>query len=83
MPTKKDTAFTWEYRVVKEDTAPEITYQIYSVHYEGGVITQYSDEPVIALGESPEELKGDLELMVQAFTKPILSLKDLKEKLGE
>jgi hypothetical protein len=37
----------------------------------------------MAIGTSAEELKGDLELMVQAFDKPVLSLKDLKEKLGE
>ncbi len=60
----EDKAFTWDYRIVKQDTAAEVTYQIYSVHYEGGRLSQYSEEPVIALGEYPEELKGDLELML-------------------
>lgn len=80
---KSDAPFTWNYRIIKDDTGDSVTYGIHSVHYEGGEISGYTLEPVGIRGDSEQDLRGDLELMMQAFDRPILSLKDLKAKLGE
>ncbi len=78
-----DKPFTWNYRVIVNDTTNPESFGVHSVHYEGNNITNYSAEPVSLSGNSKEDLKGDLELMMQAFDRPVLSLKDLKAKLGE
>ena len=82
MEPTQDKAF-WNYRVIEHDTGAVVTFGIHSVHYEGSNITGYTADPVEALGDSQQDLQGDLELMMQAFNRPVLSLKDLKEKLGE
>ncbi len=78
-----DEKFFWNYRVIEHDTDNPVTFGIHSVHYEGGEISGYTADPVEALGNSQQDLRGDLELMMKAFELPVLSLRDLKAKLGE
>ncbi len=65
---------TWNYRVVKcvDDGGLE-SFQIHEAYYtvddKVGAITENGVGP---FGETPEELREDLEKMQEAFNKPVL-----------
>ena len=65
----------WNYRVMrrqyKNDDDP--VYTIHEVYYnDNGDVEGHTQDAVYAYGNTAEELKADLELMLLAFDKPVL-----------
>ena len=61
---------SWEYRIGVTDGI----YAIYEVYYnDGGEIDGMSLTPCCPEGETPEELKQDIELFREALEKPVLN----------
>lgn len=69
---------SWNYRVIKRierhHHGNEPVYTINTVYYDDqGQVTKWSDEPTWPVGETVEELKGDCEKFLRAFTLPVLA----------
>jgi hypothetical protein len=85
MTAKDDHPRSWDYRVCVGTAANatsladegEEIFTIIEVYYnDAGEIVLWSDN-VGALGESPEELRRDLQCMIEAIDRPLLSEADL------
>lgn len=59
---------TWNYRIIRDKDG---VYGIHEVYYKKGKIDMWSDA-MTPLGESIDELKEDLDMMAEAFKKPVL-----------
>jgi len=77
----------WDYRVVRKNVymgktiSPEVQYAIYETYYnDEGEPTMITTDYMSPYGETPEELKSDLEKMVAALDKPVLNWGDFKNK---
>lgn len=75
---------SWGYRVVRTDYSgwgrllPFFDYAIFEVYYDSeGEITSYLKDPSAPLGESLEELTGDLTHMLECLTLPVIKAADL------
>ena len=65
---------TWNYRVYINDSGH---YEIQEVYYDSLGRPEYRTEKCSApFGETPVELRKDLEMMMAAFDKPALSASD-------
>ena len=65
---------TWNYRVVKSVINGEESYAIHEAYYnEDGEPKSITVDSIAAYGDSAEELKLDLERMLEALSKPILN----------
>lgn len=63
---------TWNYRVSKTHDSGEILYGIVEVYYdEEGEVVGWSDFIDPNYWDNPEDLKGTLKLMLEAFDKPL------------
>lgn len=79
----------WNYRLVKKtflglppNLPPETCFELYAFYYnEDGDPIAMSVNPASPFGLSVEELKRDLDLLLDAFNKPVYTVEDLK-KLG-
>lgn len=75
---------SWNYRVVEVlGVTGDKHYEIRAVYYnDNGKIEGYGEpEGSYPFGDSAEELKDDLHMMLDAFNKPVLNIEDLpKEK---
>jgi hypothetical protein len=73
----------WNYRVVKRcspDHPDEPAYQIHEVYYnDQGEPDAFTVDAVAPLGETPEELKADLQAMLRALDAPVLEYAVLDE----
>lgn len=70
---------TWEYRVVKHicgdwESLPWFT--IYEVYHNGNDELSWTVKSKAPIGDSPDELRVDLKMMLRAFDLPILEEKD-------
>jgi hypothetical protein len=76
---------SWNYRVVKHTDKGEEWYGIHEVYYDKkDKPDMISEDPIDAHGMTPDELKSDLDMMRQAFDKPVVVYEDfLKEIMGE
>ena len=64
---------TWNYRVVHRRCGDTDTFTIHEVFYNGaGEITAMTEDPVEPMGESLQELKDDVELMLTALNHPVV-----------
>lgn len=64
---------SWNYRVLQNENS----VAIYEVYYdENGDPRSCTMSPVSPIGEDVEGLKKDLEMMKQAFDKPVLDYED-------
>ena len=75
---------TWNYRIIKHRCPSRITtgeiewFQIHEVYYDkDGKIELWSAEGCLPSGETKEELMADVEMMMQAFDRPILNAEDM------
>jgi hypothetical protein len=72
----------WNHRVVRHHTKnimgdPDVGYAIHEVYYDDdGSIRGMTQDAVSPYGDTPEELKDDLERMLEAISKPILDFDD-------
>ncbi len=71
---------TWNYRVIRQDTTDERSYEIREVYYDTrGDIETYTENPVCPSGETLEELVEDLEhMLADARSHAVLSLTELQ-----
>ena len=60
---------TWNYRVLREECADMDFFKIIEVYYGDGL--SWCDASIDGWN-SPDELKGTLEKMLEAFDKPVL-----------
>ena len=71
---------SWDYRVVRRMIGGMDTFQIHEVYYrEDGAIHTFTEDPVGGFGESLEELKQDLQWMLEACDKEVLDYEVLSE----
>jgi hypothetical protein len=64
----------WNYRVIES----EGVFRIHEVYYnEKNEITAISEDPIAPLGETLEELKGDLKYYQQALKRPVLKKEEI------
>ncbi len=69
---------SWNYRVIRhiEKETNEFWFGIHEVYYsENGQVKHWTKYPVKPAGSSLEDLKGDITLMMKAFDKPTLEVK--------
>ncbi len=64
----------WNYRVIES----EEVFRIHEVYYNSkGEITAFSEDPITPLGETLDELRGDLEYYLQALDRPVLKKEEI------
>jgi len=68
--------FHWNHRVVYHSPNPETGgeewFGIHEVHYEKGIPTSLTQDPIDVIGETMSELKETLKWMKNCLKKPIL-----------
>lgn len=73
---------TWNYRVIKQEQPEGTAFAIYEVYYDEQDNIQFiSNDPQNPFGETIEELRGDLEYMLQALDKPVLDMEEVLKSL--
>ncbi len=69
----------WNYRVIRhtdEDTK-SCWFHIHEVHYSNdGKVEGWTENPKTPVGNSTKDLKGEIELIMEAFSKPVLMEKN-------
>ena len=75
---------TWEYRVVERITShPQIGevvwHEIIEVYYDDDGKLDATSDKICPAGDTVEDLREDLELMLEALDKPVVSYQELKE----
>jgi len=66
---------SWNYRVMTCDNG--LTYEIYEVYYHyNGSLKMYTENSIKPFGESLEDLKDELNMMIKAFENPVLKPED-------
>lgn len=75
----------WNYRVIKKREKYGDVYYIHEAYYEGDDPrpTMISENPIAPLGDSLEELKGDLEYMVNALADPVIDWDEWVSQLNK
>ena len=72
---------TWTYRIICDEHGTHRIAEVYTdlLHVEGGIA--WTADPIAPVGETPDELRLDLDRMILAFDKPILDEATLRETL--
>jgi len=66
---------SFNHRVCHRPTVPGGGYSIHEVYYDDdGDVTMYTENPIAAYGDLPDELEWELQRHIDAFNKPILNL---------
>jgi hypothetical protein len=68
----------WNYRVIRYDNDEynvDPYFSIHEVYYHENGELSWSVNSIKPQGESPEELRADLELMLKALDKPVMSVR--------
>lgn len=65
-------AMKWDYRVFEVDDLGESSFVLREVYYKDDQPYAFVDKPAEPYGISVEDLKRDLEHMVEALNKPVL-----------
>lgn len=66
----------WNYRVIKRMGVNEHYFRIHEVYYVNGSPNLVTAGPSIPVGDTPEELRAELDLMIGAFDLPVLNFED-------
>ena len=78
----------WNYRVVRTERQTKKEqydiYQLYEVYYDDdGKIEGMTENAMQPYGESIEELKNDLQWMIEALREPVLDMEELEKQFEE
>lgn len=66
---------SWNYRVIKDkDQHNHEFFAIHEVYYKDGKPTSCTENPIKLIGDSIKDLKQDLKLIEEAFSKPVLEM---------
>ncbi len=69
---------TWNHRVVRHEGDDGPYFQIHGVYYDkDGEPNSITANAVAPFGESPEELKREIQLMLAACGKPVINYEDI------
>lgn len=69
---------SWNYRIVKKIENNECFYGIHEVYYhKDGSFRTCTVNPIEPFGETVDELKKDIELMMKAFELPVLNYEEI------
>lgn len=74
----------WNYRIIEKyhkDT-DSTTYHIHEVFYDSKGNIEAWTEPIEPMGETLEELRSDMNLMLLAFEKPVLTEKMIEASIS-
>ena len=63
---------SWDFRVLQHGAY----YALHEVYYTDGVATTCSVDPIAIMGDDLSDLRGELNLMAEAFGKPVLPYSD-------
>lgn len=69
----------WNYRIVQKTHNESTYFGIYEVYYDDDTIVSYSLEPIDPYGDTIEDLRGDIDLMLKAFNTPVLIWEELEK----
>lgn len=72
---------SWNYRVAEETHGGVKVYTIREFYYIGDK-TGWTATDIAPYGETPEELKTDLERMLQAFDLPVVNIDEVEGDNG-
>lgn len=65
---------TWNHRVIKRESGDEYWYAIHEVYYDDNKqIETLTEEPVYPVGESIDDLRAELQWMLEALDNPVLN----------
>lgn len=66
---------SWNYRIIKTQSAAYLdNFAVHEVYYDDdGLPEMRTEDSVGPSGETMEELRADIRMMMQAFLKPILT----------
>jgi hypothetical protein len=67
---------SWNHRVMKQKDGDDDWYQIHEVHYKDDKVHGYTKNGTTVAGHSIEELRWNLEKMLEALDKEILDYED-------
>ena len=68
---------SWNYRITKHEDKGEEWYGIHEVYYDkDGDPDMISENPIAAHGLTVDEIRSDLDMMRQAFDKPVVNYDD-------
>lgn len=74
----------WNYRVVRVEEEEYDSYQLYEIYYDDdGKIEYMTENAMQPYGESIEELRSDLEFMMEALRHPALDMKELEKSFEQ
>jgi hypothetical protein len=70
---------TWNYRIVRYDggTEDECVGIVECYYNDAGLVQAYSKKPCGILADTVDDLREVLEMVKEAFDKPVLEMKDL------
>ena len=69
----------WNYRVIQhtDEKTDSVWFHIHTVFYsDSGKIESWIENPTTPIGDSVEDLKGELELIMAAWELPVLKPQD-------
>lgn len=68
----------WNHRIIQKEDDGNIYYEIHEVYYnENGTIWAITEESVKPFGDTVEDLKVGMKLMLTAFEEPVLIEDDI------
>jgi len=66
----------WNHRVMKQKDGNEDWYQIHEVYYKDGKVDGYTTNGIAAGGNTLEELRVELNRMLESLDKEVLQYED-------
>lgn len=70
---------SWNYRIIRYPATEVSPFAIHEVYYDAeGRATSWSETPIAPLGDNLLELRAEVEYMLEAFEKPVLTIVDDK-----
>jgi hypothetical protein len=70
---------SWNYRVIRYPETEDSAFAIHEVYYDKeGRPTSWAENPIAPLGDNLLELRAEVEYMLEAFDKPVLTIVDDK-----
>ena len=73
---------TWNYRVLSQKNGTETVYSIHQVFYDpADNVTDYVKVPICLISTDLEDMIEDMQLALEAFDQPTLSIEELDESI--
>lgn len=63
---------SWNYRIIKRTYEDDDYYELHEVYYEEGNKFSWTVDAICPYGETVEELRSNIDMMLVAFSKPVM-----------